>query len=85
VKEQRQRQPQFHLFRVYHEHKAAHLLRICRGLGLALACSLVGGPGSVRLHDFRLVDSVGLLVVSLTPPACQLLSLTLPQDSPGST
>lgn len=28
---------------------------------------------------------VGLLVVSLTPPACSILSPTLPQDSPSST
>jgi hypothetical protein len=33
----------------------------------------------------RLVDSVGLHVVSLTPPACSTLSLTYLQDSLSST
>ena len=45
------------------------------------ACSLVVGPISVSLYGPRLVDSVGLLVVSLTPLICSLLPPTLPQDS----
>jgi hypothetical protein len=53
-------------------------------LGPAAACFLVGGPGSASPHGTRLVDSVGILVASLIPPSCLLLSLTLPQDSPGS-
>jgi len=32
---------------------------------------MVGGPGSVSPHGLRLVDSIGLLVVSLTPVARQ--------------
>ena len=48
------------------------------GLGPAPACSLVGGSVSLSSHVFRLVDTIGLLVVSLTPPAPSLLSPTLP-------
>jgi hypothetical protein len=52
-------------------------LHICykyvAGVGLATTCSLVGGPSSVNSHSFRFVDSVGFLVVSLTPPAYSIL------------
>ena len=41
----------------------------------ASVCSLVGGSVSVSPHGSRLVDSVCLLVVSLTPPPCSILSL----------
>ena len=39
------------------------------GLGSAQACLSVCGSVSVSSHELRLVDSVGLLVVSLTPLA----------------
>ena len=55
--------------------------RCVGGPGPASACSLVGGPVSVSPHGPRLVGSVGLLVVSLTPLICSLLPPTLPQDS----
>jgi hypothetical protein len=42
------------------------------------AYSLVGGSVSVNLHGPRLVDSVGLLVESLSPPAPSIMSSTLP-------
>ena len=49
------------------------------------ACSLVGSSVSVSPHGYRLVDSVGLLVVSLTSLASSVLSVTLPQDFLRST
>jgi hypothetical protein len=55
------------------------------GLGPAHACFLVGGSVSVSSYGPRLVDSVGLLDVSLTPQSSSILSLTVPQDSPSST
>jgi len=61
-------------------------LQICYqcvvGLGPTPACSLDNAPGSVMLQGSSLVDSVGLLVMSLTPQTCLLLFSTLPQDSP---
>lgn len=51
----------------------------------APSCSLVGGPASVSHHRPRLVDSIGLLMVSLTLLAFSILSLTLLQDSLSST
>ena len=50
------------------------------GLGPAPAYTLAGGPGSEIPHGPRTVDFIGLLGVSLTPPACLLLSPTIPQD-----
>lgn len=47
-----------------HEDRAAHLLCKCRGLGPTQVCSLVGCSVSVSPGGPRLVDSVGLLVVS---------------------
>jgi hypothetical protein len=44
----------------------------------------VSGSVSVSFHGLRLVDSVGLLVVSLTAPAHSILSRTLPQNSQSS-
>ena len=57
---------------------------MCGGLGLAPTCSLVGGSVSVSPHGSRLVDSVGLLVVSLTLLAYSVLSSTPSQDSPST-
>ena len=45
-------------------------------LGPAPVRSLVGGSVYMSSHKPRLVDSVGLLVVSLTPPAPSVLLLT---------
>jgi hypothetical protein len=44
-------------------------------------CSLIGGSVSVSPHVFRLVDSVCLLVLTLIPPVCLFLSLTLLWES----
>lgn len=46
------------------EDQAAHLVQICRVLGPACSCSLVGSSASVSPHGTRLVDSVGLLLCS---------------------
>lgn len=62
----------------------AHCYKCVRVLGLAPACSLAGDPGSTVPHVPKIVDSVGLLVVSLTPPTCSLAFPTLPQDCLGS-
>ena len=43
-----------------------YLLYMCRGLGLACVCSLVGGSVSGSPQGSRLVDSVGLFVESLS-------------------
>jgi hypothetical protein len=48
--------------------KLHNVLQMCvRRVGSAHAPSLVGGSVSVNPHGSRLVDSVGLLVVLLTP------------------
>ena len=57
----------------------------CVGLGPASVCYLVGGSVSVGPHGSRLVDSVSLLVVSLTLLGCSLLFPTCPQDSLSSS
>jgi hypothetical protein len=63
-----------------------HICYICiGGLGPSHAFSLVGGLISVRPYRPRLVGSVGLPVVSLTPPASSILPSTRPQDSLSST
>jgi hypothetical protein len=54
--------------------------KLVGGLDPASTCSLVCGSVSVSPHGPRLVDSVGLLVVSLTPLAQAILFSTLPQD-----
>lgn len=53
-------------------------------LGPALTCSLVGGSVPVSTHGPRLVDSVGLLVMLLTPLTHSVLSPTLSQDASNS-
>jgi hypothetical protein len=50
-------------------------------LGQGHATSLVGGSCSLSPHGPRLVDSVSLLVESLTPPSPSIFLPTLPQDS----
>jgi hypothetical protein len=74
------------LLGIPHEEPAAHLLQMCRGpcSSPPPSCSLVGGSVSVSLHEPRLVDSVGLLVMCFTSPAHSVLSPTLPQDYPSS-
>jgi hypothetical protein len=54
------------------------------GLSPVYAHSLIAGSVSVTPHGPRLVDSVGLLVVSLTPPPPSILLQTLPQVSLSS-
>ena len=52
-----------------HKDNTAYLLQMAgEGLSEAHACSLVFSLVSVSSHAPRLVDSVGLLLVSLTPP-----------------
>jgi hypothetical protein len=65
------------------EDQTAHLLHMSGGLGPACVCSLVGGSGSESPQGYMLLDSVGLLVESLSiffnslhPP----LPPTRPQD-----
>jgi hypothetical protein len=53
---------------------------ICQNIG-----SMVGGSVSVSPHEPKLVDSVGLLEVSLTPLTDSILYATLPQVSLRST
>ena len=54
------------------------------GLGLPPAGFMISGPVSVRSHDPQLVDSVGLLVVSLPLLTCLIVSFALSQDLQGS-
>jgi len=62
-----------------------HICYVCvRGLGPAHAYSLVGGSVSESSHGPRLVGSVGLPVVSMTPPTPSILLQVLLQDSPNS-
>ena len=60
-------------------------LQVChRGagsLGLASVCFLVGGSISDSLQGYSLVDSVDLLVESITPLGSSILPPTLPQHS----
>jgi hypothetical protein len=60
---------------------------ICvESLGLSHACSLIGGSVSVSSYGPRLVDSVGLLVVPLTPLAPEIfppLFHMIPQALPN--
>ena len=57
-----------------HEDQAAHVLQI---LGPVPACSLVGGSVSVSTQEPRLIDSVGLLAMSLILMACLFLFPTV--------
>jgi hypothetical protein len=75
----RDRQPLLQLLGDPHEDQATHLLQMWRGP--VPACSLVGGSVSVGLHGARLVDSVGLHVVSL-PPSAPLNSIPNPSTRP---
>ena len=49
-----------------HEDQAAHLLHMCGGPRSNLGYSLVGGSDSGSPQGSRLIDSVGLLVESLS-------------------
>jgi hypothetical protein len=64
-RQQSQRQPLLQLLGDPHEDQATHL-RICRGPRSSL-CMLFDWWFSLGTHKPRLVDSVGLLMVSLTP------------------
>ena len=65
-----------------YEDQVAHLLQIWE-VGTDPRCSLVGGLVSVSTHGPKLVESLGLLVVSLPLLACAILSPTVPQDILG--
>jgi hypothetical protein len=54
-----------------------HNYYTCEDL-LVHVCSLVGGSVSMSLYGPRLVDSVGFLVVSLTPLTPSILPPHLP-------
>ena len=61
-----------------------HICYICvGGIGLFYSCSVASDSVSVSPYGSRLVDFVGLVVVTLTSLAP--LILPLPQDSPSST
>jgi hypothetical protein len=77
-------QPPFHLLREPHEDQAAHLLK-CKRPSLAHECSLVGGSVSVSPYGPRLVYSVGLLMVSMTPLTPAILFPHSSIDSLSST
>jgi hypothetical protein len=51
------------------------------GLGPDHACSLVGGSVSGSPQGSRLVNSVGLLIESLSPLGSSIVPPSLPQDS----
>jgi hypothetical protein len=53
-------------------------------LGQSQACFVVGGSVSVGLYWPRLVDSVGFLVMLMTPLAPTILFSPLTQDSLSS-
>ena len=69
---------QLHFLGDPHEDQAAHLLQMCRG-SRSSSCMLPGWWPIREPYGPRLVDSVGLLVLSLTPPAHSLLCFTLLQ------
>lgn len=63
-----------------------HNSYICaESLVLTHFCSLVGSSLPVNLYEPRFIDSVGFLVVSLTPLSPPILLPHLRQDSPSST
>jgi len=65
-----------------HEDPEAQLLHMCRG-PRSIPCMLSGWQFSLyKPHGHRLVDYVGLLVVSLTTLAPSVLPPPLQQDSP---
>jgi len=62
-----------------HGDQAARVLQMFNGLGPAPTCSLVGVSDLLSSRGLRLVDSMGLVVVSLTPLTYSLLSPTPPR------
>lgn len=71
----------------YESHKKTKIHNsniYAEGLGQSHAGFLVVGSVSVRSYENRLVDSVDILVVSLTPLASTILPPPLQQDSPRS-
>lgn len=73
-----QRQPPLHLLEDPHEEQAAHLPQMCREPRSSHRMLLgwwfsLWEPPHPR-HGLRLVDSVGFIVVSLTPLAPSILS-----------
>ena len=76
-------QPPPHLLGTHIKTNLSIYYKCIGGLGPALACSLVGGLGSMSPYGLRLINSVGF-VVFLTPLPCSLLSPTFPQDSQSS-
>jgi hypothetical protein len=63
------KKPPLHLLRDIHKDQAVHLLQKYR------RSRSISSMLSVSLYRFRLVDYVGLLAISLTPPTGSLLSL----------
>jgi hypothetical protein len=62
-----------------------HICYICIGdLGLAFVCSMLGGSLTANVQSSMLVDTIGLLVESLSPPGSSTLLSALPQDSLSS-
>ena len=83
-RQQSQRQPLLLNCWVTHMKINLHVYYKCvGGLGLAHAYSQVGSV-SLSPHGPGLVDSVGLVVVVLTPLSPSVLPLTLTQDFPSS-
>lgn len=67
VSVQSQRRPLFPILESPMKTKLQNCYISTESLGESHACSLVGGSVSVSLYELRLVDSVGFLMVSLTP------------------
>jgi hypothetical protein len=62
---------------------SCNILHMYRGeLGPAHVCFFIGSSVSRSPQGYRLVDSVGLLVESLSPPGPSVLSPSLPHDHP---
>jgi hypothetical protein len=78
--QQSERQLPLQLLGTPHEEQAAHLLHMCKGPRSSPFVLSV----FESLHGHKSVDSVGLLVVALTPLAPSFLPPILLQDSPSS-